>query len=61
MGKHGDYFRDAPKETIELILSKWHGKEIQLTALVEYCNPSSGYPYWRFYFRDKEVQYEQNE
>lgn len=41
-----------PKQT-EKFLSLYYGKQVTLTAIVEGCNVSNGYPYWILYFRDK--------
>lgn len=56
MPQNGDYFTCVPKATIELILSEWYDKPIELTALLQGCNVSSGYPLWLFYFRDKKSE-----
>jgi len=38
---------------IQSFLSDYLGRNIQLTAIMEGCNVSSGYPYWIFFY-DKE-------
>lgn len=37
-------------------LSAYYGRPIECLALAEGCNPSSGYPYWIFWYRHAEVK-----
>ena len=52
----GDYFSSYEPEDIEKFLSFLFDKEITLTGIEEECNVSNGYPYWIFYYRDKEIK-----
>ena len=47
-GNEGDYYSGRTPEKIEMFLSEWLGKKVKLIYIMEYCNNSSGYPYWRF-------------
>jgi hypothetical protein len=38
---------------VKEFLSLYYDKQVVLTAIVEGCNVSNGYPYWILYFRDK--------
>ena len=44
------FYEREPKE-IEKFLGMYFEKQIKLTAIVQGCNQSSGYPYWVFYFK----------
>lgn len=46
----GQYFDNRKPNDIEKFLSKYFDKEIKLTAIMEGCNISSGYPYWIFFY-----------
>lgn len=37
---------------INRFLNLYFGKEVRLTAIMEGCNVSSGYPYWIFVYRE---------
>lgn len=50
---HGQYFTNREPEEIEKFLSLYLERDIKLTAIMEGCNVSNGYPYWIFYFEDK--------
>ena len=39
-------------DTCSKVLSAYWGKPITALALAEGCNPSSGYPYWIFWYKD---------
>lgn len=44
------YFDEREPEEIERFLSLYLDMSIKLTAIVENCNASNGYPYWSFYY-----------
>lgn len=50
----GQYFNNRAPWDIEKFLSLYLEKEIKLTAIEESCNVSSGYPYWIFYYEEKQ-------
>lgn len=52
----GQYFYQADSNKIEKFLSLYFEKEIKLTAVVQNCNVSSGFPYWTFFFEDIDVK-----
>lgn len=37
---------------VEEFLSLYFDKKVKLTAIVEGCNASNGYPYWVFFYRE---------
>lgn len=43
------FYQREPKE-IERFLSMYFDKEIKLTAIMQGCNQSSGFPYWIFLY-----------
>lgn len=45
-------FDNSNPSQVEEFLSLYYDKPIKLTAIVEGCNVSNGYPYWVFYFRE---------
>lgn len=49
----GQYFYDRTPEDIERFLSEYLGESVKLTAVMEGCNASSGYPFWVFYYESK--------
>jgi hypothetical protein len=49
-GNTGQYFNGRSSSDIEKFLCLYLGKSVELTAVVEGCNASSGYPYWVFFF-----------
>lgn len=49
-GNHGQYFDNRDPNKINQFLNKYFGKEIKLTAILQCCNVSSGFPYWRFIY-----------
>jgi len=51
-GNQGQYFYedDRQPDEIERFLCKYFGKKIKLTAIMEGCNFSSGYPIWTFFY-----------
>lgn len=53
-GDTGQYFNNRKPEDVERYLSKLLDIEIKLTAILEACNVSSGYPYWRFCYEEIE-------
>ena len=46
------YFDEREPEEVERFLSLYFGMAIKLTAIVENCNASNGYPYWYFYYEE---------
>jgi len=50
----GQYFDNRKPEDIEKFLSLYMDMKIKLTAIVEGCNVSNGYPYWVFYYKEIE-------
>ena len=51
-GKYSQYFDDKEPHEIEAFLSEYMDKKIRLVAIMECCNHSSGFPYWRFCYRE---------
>ncbi|MFJ8528309.1 hypothetical protein [Bacillus sp. NPDC094106] len=49
-GNQGQSFHNRTPEDIESFLSKYFCKEVKLTAIMECCNVSNGYPIWMFYY-----------
>lgn len=48
-GDKSQYFSGRSPEKVEAFLREYTGqKELKLIYIMEYCNQSSGYPYWRF-------------
>ena len=45
------FYQREPKE-IERFLSMYFDKEIKLTAVMQGCNQSSGFPYWIFLYEE---------
>lgn len=51
-GDEGQYFHNREPEKIESFLRDWcKDPELKLIFVMEYCNVSSGYPLWRFDFK----------
>lgn len=50
----GQYFDNKEPKDIEKFLSLYHGKNLELTGIEKACNQWNGYPYWIFYYKDKE-------
>lgn len=50
---HGLYFSETSPEDIEHFLSAYFGKSVKLTAVVQCCNQSSGFPYWCFFYQER--------
>lgn len=44
----GQYWNKRDPKTIEAFLCDYLGENIELCRVSEYCNPSNGYPCWRF-------------
>ncbi|PLS15076.1 hypothetical protein CVD28_24895 [Bacillus sp. M6-12] len=53
-GNTGQYFYNRNPKEIETFLSKYLNKEIKLTAIMEGCNVSSGFPIWTFFYEEIE-------
>lgn len=48
-GNKGQYWEQRDPELIEAFLCDYFYKpDLKLYLIMEYCNQSSGYPYWRF-------------
>jgi hypothetical protein len=47
-------FRNDDPKQVEQFVSLYYNKQVEVTAIVEGCNASNGYPYWIFYFRVKQ-------
>ena len=45
------FYQREPKE-IEKFLSMYFEKEVKLTAVMQGCNQSSGFPYWIFLYEE---------
>lgn len=43
------FYEREPKE-IEKFLGMYFEREVKLTAVIQGCNQSSGYPYWVFFY-----------
>lgn len=52
-GNEEQYFDGRNPKDIEKFLSMYFNKEIKLTAIMEGCNVSNGYPYWIFFYENK--------
>ena len=48
----GQIFSYRDSIGIEKFLSLYFEREVKLTAIIEGCNSSNGYPYWVFFYRD---------
>ena len=51
-GNTGDYYSSRSPKQIQAFLSEYFEEEIELIFIMEYCNVSSGYPLWRFDFKN---------
>lgn len=55
-GSHTSNFDHLPPNQIEKFLRMYFEDDtLQLFAIVEYCNPSNGFPYWRFDYQTDKV------
>ena len=52
-GNTGQYFDNRKPEDIEKFLSLYFGNEVKLCVLMQYCNKATGFPYWRFDYKEK--------
>ena len=53
-GNSGDYYDSRNPEQIEAFLQDWlNNKNIKIIFIMQYCNVSTGYPYWRFEIKTK--------
>ena len=51
-GDEGQYFYNREPKKVEAFLRDWcKDPELKLIFIMEYCNVSSGYPTWRFDFK----------
>ena len=46
-------FYDKKPEDLNKFLSLYFGKKVKLTAVMQGCNISSGYPYWIFAYKEE--------
>lgn len=53
-GNQGQMFYQRKPKEIERFLSMYFDKEIKLTAVMQGCNQSSGFPYWIFLYEEEE-------
>lgn len=48
-GNTSDYYCNRSVNDIEAFLKDWLNKDnLKIIFIMEYCNVSNGYPYWRF-------------
>lgn len=48
-GNTSDYYCSRSPNDIEAFLKDWLNKDnLKIIFIMEYCNVSNGYPYWRF-------------
>ena len=52
-GENGRRWDNCKPEQIEKFLTEYFGKKVALTCVTEYCNQATGYPCWRFDYKDK--------
>lgn len=54
MGKnfHGNYAFATPAQIQEFLRERLNKPKLVLKTVVEWCNQSTGYPYWSFHFTD---------
>jgi hypothetical protein len=55
-GNNGQTFYGRNPEEIETFLIKYFGKKIKLTAIMEGCNVSSGFPIWTFFYETETME-----
>lgn len=53
-GNKGQSFHGRKPKEIESFLNKYFGRKVKLTAIMEGCNVSNGYPIWSFHFETTE-------
>lgn len=53
-GSRSQYWFDREANKIEEFLCEYLGEKIKLHMIMEYCNRSSGSPYWRFDYQKME-------
>lgn len=51
-GDKGQQFNSRKPDGVEKFLSLYFEKEVILTAIVQGCNQSSGFPYWIFFYKE---------
>lgn len=51
-GNHGQYFDNREPSEVNQFLNLYFGKEVKLTAILQGCNVSSGFPYWCFIYEE---------
>jgi hypothetical protein len=47
-GNEGQIFYSRSPKKIEAFLKDWFSKDLKIIFIMEYCNVSNGFPYWRF-------------
>lgn len=52
-GNEGQRFDNRSPVDIEKFLSLYYEEDIKLTAVMQGCNASNGYPYWIFFYANK--------
>lgn len=52
---HSQMFDGKKPADINRFLNLYFGKEVELTAVLQGCNVSSGYPYWIFAYKEMEA------
>ena len=56
-GNQGQYWDRREPEAIQNFLREYlQDSSVVLVSVIEYCNPSSGYPYWRLNYWTKKIQ-----
>lgn len=50
---HSQMFGGKTPKDIERFLGLYFGKRVKLTAVLQGCNVSNGFPYWVFFYREK--------
>ena len=54
----GQLFYDKKMADVEKFLSLYFDKDVELVAMQECENTFNGYPYWRFDYKEKELELE---
>jgi len=56
-GNKGQRWIDRPPELIEAFVRDWlDDQTVTLTKVVEYCNPSNGYPVWNLVYHKEDKE-----
>lgn len=59
-GDVSQYWADRDVNKIQAFLSDFFGKPVELLRIMQYCNQSSGYPYWRFEWKNLNEEGDEN-